>query len=327
MKKIFWGIICCGNFTEVKSGPAFNLVPNSELVAFMKRNREMAKDYAKRHGVRKWHTNAGELINDTELNEIYIATLPAFHEAYTLQAFKAGKPVYVEKPMALDSLEAERMSNAAKKRSYKLSVAHYRRAQPRFIRILQLIKEKSIGEILSVDLQFHQPYHPGTENTWRMNPAVSGGGLFHDLAPHQLDLMIYFFGNPVNVSGTSMNRGNRYEADDYVSADILFSNGILFAGEWNFNARIEDEKDICEIKGTKGSIRLAVFGDFCETIINGQIEQLKSDYLAHVQQPMIERVVKYFLNETNNPCSADDALEVMRIIDKITGKQVVQSLK
>lgn len=322
MRKISWGIIGCGDVTEIKSGPAFNLVPNSELVAVMRRDAGKAHDYAERHGVSRWYSNAGELINDPDVNAIYIATPPAYHEVYTLEAFKAGKPVYVEKPMGLNSAEAERMREASEKHSCKLSIAHYRRAQARFKTILQLVKEKTIGDILSADLQFRQAYQPGTENTWRTNPAISGGGLFHDLAPHQLDLMIYFFGFPLNVKGTSLNRANLYEADDYVSADILFPNNIQFSGVWDFNARLEDETDICEIKGTKGMIRFGVFGNLCETIISDQKKQLDFEHLPHVQQPMIEQVVKHFRGEADNPCSAAEGVEVMTIMDIITGKEM-----
>ncbi|MBC7758283.1 MAG: Gfo/Idh/MocA family oxidoreductase [Phormidesmis sp. FL-bin-119] len=320
MKIISWGIIGCGDVTEVKSGPAFNLVPDSELVAVMRRDGGKAKDYAKRHHVKKWYSDAVDLINDPEVNAIYIATPPAYHEAYAMQAFNAGKSVYVEKPMALNSAEAKRMSEAAERSSCKLSVAHYRRAQARFIKIRQLIKENAIGDILSVKLQFHQTYQPGTESSWRTNPAISGGGLFHDLAPHQLDLMLYFFGQPVEIDGTSINRANLHEADDYVNAEILFANDIRFTGIWDFNAGPEDEIDICEINGTHGTIRFAVFGNFCETNINGQPIQLEFDHLPHVQAPMIEEVVQYFLEKTVNPCSAEDGVKVMRMIDKITGK-------
>lgn len=320
MNKISWGIIGCGDVTEVKSGPAFNLVSDSELVAVMRRDGKKAEDYANRHGIRKWYSDAGDLINDAEVNAIYIATPPAYHEAYALQAFNAGKPVYVEKPMALDSVEAQRMSEASIKSSCKLSVAHYRRAQPRFLKILDLIRENAIGDILSVDLQFHQTYQPGIANTWRTNPAISGGGLFHDLAPHQLDLMLFFFGKPVKIEGTSLNRANLYEADDYASAEILFPNNIKFTGVWDFNSRLEDETDVCEIQGSQGTIRFAVFGNLCETIINDEIKQLEFDPLLHVQEPMIEQVVKYFLGQGLNPCSAEDGVEVMRMIDKIISK-------
>ncbi|WP_411274503.1 Gfo/Idh/MocA family protein [Daejeonella sp.] len=319
MNKISWGIIGCGDVTEVKSGPAFNLVSDSELIAVMRRDEKKARDYAKRHSIKKWYSDAGDLINDNEVNAIYIATPPAYHEAYALQALKAGKAVYVEKPMALNSFEAERMTKAAEKSSCKICVAHYRRAQPRFIKILNLIRGNVIGEVISVDLQFHQPYQPGTENTWRTNPAISGGGLFHDLAPHQLDLMLFYFGKPVKIDGRSFNRANLYKAADFASAEVLFPNNIQFAGTWNFNAKIEDETDFCEIKGTHGTIRFAVFGNFCEIIMNGETNQLEFNHLPHVQQPMIEQVVKYFLAQGSNPCSAEDGVEVMRMIDKISG--------
>ncbi len=248
MERISWGIIGCGDVNEVKSGPAFNLVSNSELVAVMRRDAAKAEDYAKRHRVKKWYSDASDLINDNDVNAIYIATPPAYHQAYTLQAFEAGKPVYVEKPMALDAAEAKRMAKAAERFSCKLSIAHYRRAQPRFVKILRLLKQKAIGDILSADLKFHNPYQPGTEHTWRTNPAVSGGGLFHDLAPHQLDLMLFFFGDPVQIEGKSLNRANLYDADDYASAEILFRENIKFTGVWDFNAQLDDKTDICEIK-------------------------------------------------------------------------------
>src|SRR5205085_8185937 len=103
MDKINWGIIGCGDVTEVKSGPAFNKVKNSSLVAVMRRNAVKAKDYAQRHNVPKWYTDANDLIADPKINAIYIATPPSSHEKYTLAVLDAGKPVYVEKPMSIDS--------------------------------------------------------------------------------------------------------------------------------------------------------------------------------------------------------------------------------
>jgi predicted dehydrogenase len=99
-KEICWGIIGAGNVCEVKSAPAMSLIEGSRLVAVMRRNGEKAKDYAKRHGVAKWYDDADLLINDSEVNAIYIATTPDSHKQYTIKAALAGKPVYVEKPMA-----------------------------------------------------------------------------------------------------------------------------------------------------------------------------------------------------------------------------------
>src|SRR4029078_7391018 len=126
MSAIRWGIIGCGDVTEVKSGPAFNKIPNSELVAVMRRDAEKAKDYANRHQVPKWYDDADKLINDPEVNAIYIATPPSSHKQYTIAALHAGKPVYVEKPMALNVGESVEMAFLADQKKIKLSVAHYR---------------------------------------------------------------------------------------------------------------------------------------------------------------------------------------------------------
>ena len=112
MNKINWGIIGCGDVTELKSGPAFNKVKNSELVAVMRRDAAKAKDYALRHHVPKWYSDANELINDPAVNAIYIATPPSSHEAYTIAALQAGKPVYVEKPMTVNAASATNMMKA-----------------------------------------------------------------------------------------------------------------------------------------------------------------------------------------------------------------------
>lgn len=320
MDKIVWGIIGCGNVTEVKSGPAFNKVANSSLAAVMRRDKTQAQDYAKRHYVKKWYSDADELINDQDVNAIYIATPPDSHEQYTIAAFKAGKPVYVEKPMALNSSEAKRMLDASVKYSCKLSVAHYRRAQPRFLEIRRLIQDNTLGDILSAEISLFQAPTPGIADTWRVNPSISGGGLFHDLAPHQLDLMLYFFGEPKSIKGSSSNRGKNYQADDYVTADIIFGENVPFKGTWDYTVKPDNELDLCEIKGTKGTLRFPIFTEGCQLTLEGQPKDLYFPPIQHVQQPMIEQVVYYFLDKGPNPCTASEALIVMEMMDRVTEK-------
>src|SRR6476469_2704682 len=137
MKKINWGIIGCGDVTELKSGPAFNKVNNSALVAVMRRDAAKAEDYARRHDVPRWYNEGDKLINDPEVNAIYVATPPSSHEEYAIAAINAGKPVYVEKPMANTYDSACNIERSAKEKNVKLVVAHYRREQPRFKKIKQ----------------------------------------------------------------------------------------------------------------------------------------------------------------------------------------------
>jgi predicted dehydrogenase len=323
MQEIKWGIIGCGNVTEVKSGPAFSKVANSKLVAVMRRNSAKAKDYAERHGVKKWYDEVHQLINDPEVTAIYIATPPSSHAAYTLAAIAAGKSVYVEKPMALNYDESCEMYLAAQKANVKLTIAHYRRAQPMFLKIKSLLEEKSIGDIRFVQLQLFQPQQPtiiaNSEENWRIDPLISGGGLFHDLAPHQLDLMLYFFGDVKEQKGFSINTSKTSAADDVVTGQLLFENGILFSGTWCFSVNAQDTLDRCEIFGSTGKISFSVFGNQVERTVNEYTELIGFEPLQHVQEPMIAKVVDYFLAKGPNPCGGEAASKTMKLIDSFTG--------
>ncbi len=324
MNEIKWGIIGCGDVTEIKSGPAFNKIANSQLVAVMRRDAAKAADYAKRHGVPTWYSNASDLINDPEVNAIYIATPPLQHEEYTVAALAASKPVYVEKPMALNSGAAQRMADVSKKHGIKLVVAHYRRAQPLFLKIKSLLAEKAIGEVRFVDLKMLQPIVSdiiaNAEENWRINPAISGGGLFYDLAPHQLDLMLYYFGEVVNFHGLASKHDATAPVEDLVIGHIQFENNVVFNGLWCFSAPKTEQSDICDIYGSNGKITFSVFGQYIKINIDGKEEILNFEPLQHVEQPMIEQVVAYFRGEGENPCSAEEALETMKIMDAFTSK-------
>ena len=325
MKKINWGIIGCGDVTEVKSGPAFNKVSHSALVAVMRRNAGKAADYARRHGVPKWYDDAQQLIDDPEVNAIYIATPPQSHEDYTIRALQAGKPVYVEKPMSTGAASAARMLQASVDTGIKLSVAHYRKEQPRFKKVKALLEAKAIGAVRMVNLLLVQPPQSSliakTDEFWRVDPVVSGGGLFHDLSPYQLDLLQYFFGDIEKAAGFSMNQAGLYPADDLVIGNVLFKNGVLFNGSWCFSGAEKEEKDIIEIIGSEGSIRFSTFSTHHITVSKkGEERVLPFDELPHVQQPMIDAVVKYFLDEAPNPSPAESAVTTMRIIDAFTKK-------
>ncbi|CAI8727619.1 Gfo/Idh/MocA family protein [Chryseobacterium sp. IT-36CA2] len=323
MKEVRWGIIGCGDVTEIKSGPAFNKVANSKLVAVMRRDGAKAADYAKRHNVPKWYDDASQLINDPEVNAIYIATPPLQHEAYTIEALNAGKPVYVEKPMTLHATAAQRMTDAANKLKLKLCIAHYRREQPVFLKVKELLKQNTIGNIRFVRLKMLQSPNPAliakTVENWRINPIISGGGLFHDLAPHQLDLMTYYFGPVESASGIAIKQQENTDVDDLVTGNILFKNGIVFSGTWCFSVAPQDQVDSCVIYGSKGHISFPVFGNKI-TVTTDQSEEYVFEPLQHVQQPMIEKVVNYFLDRGQNPCSGEDALITMKLMDAFTRK-------
>jgi predicted dehydrogenase len=324
-KIIFWGIIGCGDVTEVKSGPAFNKVNNSKLVAVMRRDAAKAADYAKRHGVAKWYSNATDLINDAEINAIYVATPPKFHEQYVIQALQAGKYVYVEKPVTTDIASCKRMINCVSTTKGKLSAAHYRRALPMFLTIQKMIAENKIGKVKLIQLNMLQPHQSAiiadTENNWRIDPAISGGGLFYDLAPHQLDIITFIFGNYINCSGISVNQAKLYNAEDTVTGYMQLPNDILFTGNWCFTVPENMKKDECRIIGEKGSLTFPFFGNTVEMITNEGTQKLSFEHPAHIQQPMIEKVVQYFLGNESNPCSLEEAIISLEIMQNFSTKK------
>ncbi len=317
---IRWGIIGCGDVTEKKSGPAFNKVEGSELVAVMRRDADKAADYAKRHNIAKWYSDANELMSDTDINSIYIATPPSLHKQYAIEALKRGLNVYVEKPVTLNAQEAEEIAVAVKRSTAKLTVAHYRRAVPMFLYIKDLLAKNTIGDIRTVQIRMWQARKPkliaDTEQNWRVDPALSGGGYFHDLAPHQLDLMLYFFGEPIKLSGLALNQSGS-SADDHVCGTALFKNNVVLNGSWSFNVAEPDEVDECLIIGSEGHISFPFFGKTVKWYNqqNSDIQVVEFEHPQHIQQPLISKIVPYFKGGDDNPCSIEQAIIVMKMID------------
>ena len=326
LDEVRWGILGCGDVCEVKSGPAFNKVSHSKLAAVMRRDAEKAKDFAHRHNVPRYYTDAAGLINDPEINAIYIATPPAFHEEYAIKSMEAGKPVYLEKPVTLNSESCERIRTASKATGVKASVAHYRRGLPLFKKIKSLLQAGVIGKpslIICNTLQAPNPKMKMTDY-WRTTPEISGGGLFFDLAPHQIDIFYWLFGEPCRVHGFSINQKESYPAPDLTNVEAVFGQNIYLHALWAFNLDASSERESCEVFGDSGKITFSFFPPSEIQVITARgMDKIILPSPENIQQPMIEEVVRFFRGEGPNPCSLDDALVTMRMMD--TTKKVESS--
>jgi predicted dehydrogenase len=327
MDQIKWGIIGCGNVTEVKSGPAFNLVDNSSLVAVMRRDAALAADYAARHGVPKWYGDADDLINDPDINAIYIATPPDAHESLAFKAMAAGKPVYIEKPMARTGAECDRINAESKRTGIPVFVAYYRRSLDYFKKVKELVQQKAIGDVRFVDICLQwQPYDEEVgENPkprWRVNPEISGGGHFHDLASHQFDFLEYVFGPVKYATGIARNQAGLYQADDIVMANFEFESGVLGKGSWCYTINKEQREDTAQIIGSKGRITFSFFEKFdIKVETEGGTEVFHIPYPKHVQQQLIDSIVKELRGEGQCPSSGESGARANHIMDWITQKQ------
>ncbi|SDX00526.1 Predicted dehydrogenase [Marinococcus luteus] len=299
MKNIRWGIIGCGNVTEVKSGPAFQLAENSSLQAVMRRNGEKARDYAERHGVPSWYDKAEDLIHDAEVDAIYIATPPLSHKEYTIMAAKAEKPVYVEKPMANSTDECAEMIKACEHNGVPLFVAYYRRSLPRFRKVKELLDAGSIGEVRFASIQQNQKIVQKDENgewPWRVIPEKSGAGLFYDVGSHTLDLFDYLLGPLSDVKGSAVNLADSYPAEDTVSGTWKFESGAVGIGVWNFSAYKNEDNN--RIVGTKGEIRFSTFDDKPILLLNEAGEEaFHIEHPKHIQHHHIQSIVDELLGK------------------------------
>ena len=318
-----WGIIGCGDVTEIKSGPAFQKVDNSELVAVMRRNGEKAADYAKRHHVPKWYDDADKLIHDPDINAIYVATPPSTHAEYAIKSMKAGKPVYVEKPMAMNADECQQLIDTSKETGVPLFVAYYRRVLPLFVKLKGLMDMNAIGDVKIINLILHLPTKPEElkgEAGWRVDPSISGGGHFHDLAAHQLDYLDYVFGPIKEVKGLAMNQAGLYPTEDAVSAVFQFESGVMGTGSWCFTVPEKQAMDVTEIIGSKGKIS---FSFFSNTVLHVETETMVENFNIphpeHVHQPLVDIIVKDLRGEGKSPSTGETGLTSTKLMDLIVG--------
>ena len=304
MDTIRWGIIGCGDVCEKKSGPAFYKIEHSELNAVMRRDAVKVKDH-----VQKYYTDVQDIISDPDIDAIYVATPPNMHKEYSIKAMRAGKPVYVEKPMAMSYEECREMIVVARETGQKLFPAFYRRALPYFIQIKSLLEKQAIGDILLVTVSL---------NKTRVDRQIAGEGYFYDLAPHTFDILDFLLGEIVDAKGFSANLAGFYDVKDTFSASFYFKSGIIGSGHWCFAVASNMERDIVEIIGTKGKIVFATFS-FAPIRLETDSGVKIFEFILpeHIEQPLIQKVVDELRGVGSSPSTDESGARTARVMDWI----------
>ncbi|MBI1775184.1 MAG: Gfo/Idh/MocA family oxidoreductase [Proteobacteria bacterium] len=319
MRMMRWGMIGCGDVTEVKSGPGFYKARNSSLVAVMRRNAKLAVDYAERHRVPRWHDDADAIFKATDIDIVYVATLTDSHRDYTLRLAAAGKPVYVEKPMAMTHAECLEMIAACKRHGVKLFVAYYRRAMPYFHKVRELVAEIAPVRMVATTHRARPPAESAFADgalPWRVNPSLSGGGFFFEQVCHTVDILDWLFGPMVEVHGIATNRAGLYRPEDTVSAALRFQSGVLGSGSWCYAA--EDEIEESEIVGAKGRLVFSTFSFKPIRLIRaGAATEFSIPLLDHVQQPLIQTIVDELNGIGTCPSTGESGARTAWVMEQI----------
>lgn len=326
MKHISWGFIGCGEVTEVKSGPAFSMVADSHVEAVMSRSETKSRSYAERHGVRKWYTDAQSLIDDPDVNAVYIATPPSSHATFAIMAMRAGKPVYVEKPLASSYDDCIRINHISKETGVPCFVAYYRRYLPYFNKVQEILASRVLGTVLNVDIRFSVPprdldYQTSNTLPWRLQPDIAGGGYFYDLAPHQIDLLQLYFGPIVKAHGYCSNRMNLYKAEDSIAACFRFQNGLPGSGVWTFVGHQSTRQDRIQILGEKGQLSFSTYTYEPISLITSEGEERYTvENPDFVQLPLIKQVIEDLQGLAVCNCTSESATLTNWVLDRILGK-------
>ena len=320
MSVIRWGMIGCGAVAEVKSGPGFYKSKNSALLGVTSADMAMTQSFAQRHGVPNAYASTEALLANPEIDAVYVATPPSSHKPLALQAARAGKHVYVEKPMAMRFGECREIVDICAQQGVRLFVAFYRRAMPRFLKVKAWIDSGAIGHPLCIRAVQHQK--PAPEDLaratlpWRLKPEIAGGGKFLDMGIHELDIFDFLFGAIEEVHGIAGNHAGLYDVEDTVTAVWRHTSGVQGYGSWCYVC--DHGEDNVEIVGTRGRIVFEFFSDKPLKLITAEgCVEADIPNPQHVQQPFIQSIVDDLNGEATCPGDVESAVRSTWVADEV----------
>ncbi|WP_422857908.1 Gfo/Idh/MocA family protein [Flagellimonas sp. S174] len=320
-KRIRWGVIGCGSVAEKKSVPAYQQTKGFEVSMVMRRNKEKAADYASRHGIPQWTTDAKEVIENPNIDAVYIATPPDSHKQYGLWVAKAGKPCCIEKPMAPSYKDSLAIFQAFQKKELPLFVAYYRRSLPRFLQVKKWLDTEEIGKVRHIRWLKTKPPNAmdlGEAYNWRTDAKVARGGYFDDLASHGLNLFTFLLGEIEMANGFALNQGGLYTAYDSITGSWVHKNGITGEGSWNFLTH--HREDVVEIFGSIGKISFAILDEAPLILENTSGKKvLEIPHPQHVQKFHAENIKNHLCGYGTHTSMGESGLHTSWVMDSILG--------
>lgn len=316
MKDIVWGMIGCGDVTEVKNGPGLYLAENSRLKAVTNRTISKACSWVMRHGHGEVYSDVEAIFNDPEIDIVYIATTPDMHMEYAIRCAEAGKHCLIEKPLALNYEEGLKIKEAFDKAGRNAYVAFYRRSLNRFNKVSELVREGTIGKLQAVNaIRYVKPVRQ--PEAWRMKPEISGGNIFTETEIHVLDYIYSILGEAKSCSWVK----NTFDSDsrefDALSMSVMFESGVIGSGQWLYNCQTEEDR--VELIGDKGIIRFEFFNNASPVYVitsSGTVEYIIKDS-DNVGRNMEQEIVNELNGKGHFSGTIDAALATLKLTSDI----------
>ncbi len=274
IKKLKWGIVGLGRFTENTFLPSLQHLGKSKAVSVCSHNLNRAKSISSKFGIPFFFDNYDEFLK-SDIDVVYIASVNSDHYEQAIKAAKAGKHIFCEKPLALNSQQAEEMVNVAKENNVLFAVNYIHNFHPLTIKAKELINTLKLGKIVSIQANFNIDFPP--DSNFRFIKAKSGGGALRDLGTHMINLLRYFGGEISEIDGFIDNIVYQSEVEDFASAIVKFQNGGY--GYFNVSYNTKKAFNRLEIICHRGSIEIdnlmgrKIIGTKLSIIIDGEAKK------------------------------------------------------
>ena len=250
---IRWGVIGAGSVAQRRVMPAINSIGGCELGALMVRDIGRAEKLAQEFGAARCYDRVEALLDDPDLDAIYVSSPPSLHREHAVGAAERGRHVLCEKPMALATAECGQIIDACSSAGVHLEVCFVLRGWPIYHRVKEIIASGQLGQV--VELRAHlAKWTPRKEGEWRLDPSLGGGGVLIDVGSHYMDLFRYLMGDFARVS--AMTSSKVFDAGVEESAFMLFEFGCGAHGTIVATSAVPYAGNVLEIFGTKGALLL-----------------------------------------------------------------------
>jgi 1,5-anhydro-D-fructose reductase (1,5-anhydro-D-mannitol-forming) len=252
-EELGWALIGASDIAKTRMIKAINSQPNSRVTAVFSSNADRAKAYAAENKIPKAYDNLKTLLDDPQIDVVYISTTNDLHRDQALAAAAAGKHILCEKPLALSVDDAQQMLKAAQAANVVLGTNHHLRNAVTHRTLRKLVKEGAIGNPLAARV-FHAVYLPPRLQGWRLSRPEAGGGVILDITVHDTDTLRFVLDSEVeDVIARSATQGLANGGmEDAVMGVMYFRDGVL--AQFHDAFTVKHAPTGLEIHGTEGSL-------------------------------------------------------------------------
>lgn len=318
MKKLSWGLVGCGDIARKRVAPALRDLEECDLVGVSRGRSDLAASFAQEFGARKSFGAWRELLNDMDIDAVYIATPVRLHAEQAIAAAEAGKHVLCEKPLAMNVAECDRMIAACRTNNVKLGVAYYRHFYPVIERVKEVLQSGAIGVPVLAQINAFEWFDPAPDHSraWLLRRDQSGGGPMFDFGCHRIEVLINILGPIRKVRAITAKVLFEREVEDTATALFQFERGTCAVLSVTHAAR--EPQDTIEIFGSRGSIHVTALNEGAMKIINDEGERVEThppDKNFHA--PLIREFVDAVRNDREPAVTGDVGRAVAKIEEEI----------